>query len=123
MFLVRSKLLPLNTVLQHNLCQHLFFTLRPLIPLSSAACTTLETKLCKRLFKRHARIHAAFAARDIRHEIYMYVGRCFVHVQMTPEHAERWVACLKALRIFCQTLFGCFCQFRIYAGIVLISNL
>ena len=123
MFLVRSKLLPLNTVFQHNLCQHLFFTLRPLVPLGSAARTALEAKLRKRLFKRHARIHAAFAARDMRHEIYMYVGRCFVHVQMTPEHAERWVACLKSVRIFNQALFSRFCQFRMDACIVLISNL
>lgn len=55
MFLVCSKLFPLNTVFQHYLCQNLFFTMRPLITLGIAACTALETKLCKRLFEQHAR--------------------------------------------------------------------
>ena len=53
----------------------------------------------------------------------MYMGCCLVHVQMTPKHTERWVTRLKSVRIFNQTLFSRFCQFRMDARIVLISNL
>lgn len=67
--------------------------------------------------------HAAFAACDIRHKIYMYMGCCLVHVQMAPKHTERWVTRLKSVRILNQTLFSRFCQLRMDACIVLISNL
>ena len=53
----------------------------------------------------------------------MYMGSCFVHMQMTPKHAERWVARLKSVRILNQALFSRFCQLRMDACIVLISNL
>ena len=122
---MRSKLLPLNAVFLHNFGQHLFFHSAPTDSTSVALSVPPLKPSCASACLSDTRVSMlAFAACDIRHKIYMYMGCCLVHVQMAPKHTERWVTRLEILlRIQSNTAFAVSASSVWMPCIVLISDL
>ena len=106
MFLVRSFLLPFDIMPRHDGSKCLLFGFNPLVQLSVAFCAACKAKRFQCLFERHAGFKPALAAGCERNEINMKMRRGFIHVQVSREHAQRWVALLEGLHVFVEHLPG-----------------
>ena len=106
MFLVRSFLIPFDSMPCHNGGKRLLFGFNPLVQLSVAFCAACKAECFQRLFERHTGFESALAAGCERNEINMKMRRGFIHVQMRGEHAKRRVALLEGLHVFVEYLPG-----------------
>ena len=113
MLLVGAFLFPLDTVLLHDFCEHFLFREDPAVQLVVVPALSFKALMEQSLFERYTRFQSALAAGGERYKVDVEMGRRFIHMKVSGEHSQIWVALLESLIVFIKDRP---CQLCVIAG-------